>query len=167
METTTTTTAVPPLELTRAPRKTPSLDLRDIPQAPGPEKGVLALMAMDPATYVGQCVTIGMTEDYFYLPAHKLLWRLFQARYNKNEPIDIVSITQALEDMHQLEAVGGSAGLAEIYTFTTTGAYFEHYLNVLKDKFILRSIIDIANQSTTQAFDNPDDVAELDRKSVV
>lgn len=47
METTTTTTAVPPLELTRAPRKTPSLDLRDIPQAPGPEKGVLALMAMD------------------------------------------------------------------------------------------------------------------------
>ena len=142
METTTTTTAVPPLELTRAPRKTPSLDLRDIPQAPGPEKGVLALMAMDPATYVGQCVTIGMTEDYFYLPAHKLLWRLFQARYNKNEPIDIVSITQALEDMHQLEAVGGSAGLAEIYTFTTTGAYFEHYL-------------------TTQAFDNPDDVAEL------
>ena len=161
METTTTTTAVPPLELTRAPRKTPSLDLRDIPQAPGPEKGVLALMAMDPATYVGQCVTIGMTEDYFYLPAHKLLWRLFQARYNKNEPIDIVSITQALEDMHQLEAVGGSAGLAEIYTFTTTGAYFEHYLNVLKDKFILRSIIDIANQSTTQAFDNPDDVAEL------
>lgn len=161
METTTTTTAVPPLELTRAPRKTPSLDLRDIPQAPGPEKGVLALMAMDPATYVGQCVTIGMTEDYFYLPAHKLLWRLFQARYNKNEPIDIVSITQDLEDMHQLEAVGGSAGLAEIYTFTTTGAYFEHYLNVLKDKFILRSIIDIANQSTTQAFDNPDDVAEL------
>lgn len=161
MKTTTTTTAVPPLELTRAPRKTPSLDLRDIPQAPGPEKGVLALMAMDPATYVGQCVTIGMTEDYFYLPAHKLLWRLFQARYNKNEPIDIVSITQALEDMHQLEAVGGSAGLAEIYTFTTTGAYFEHYLNVLKDKFILRSIIDIANQSTTQAFDNPDDVAEL------
>lgn len=161
METTTTTTAVPPLELTRAPRKTPSLDLRDIPQAPGPEKGVLALMTMDPATYVGQCVTIGMTEDYFYLPAHKLLWRLFQARYNKNEPIDIVSITQALEDMHQLEAVGGSAGLAEIYTFTTTGAYFEHYLNVLKDKFILRSIIDIANQSTTQAFDNPDDVAEL------
>ena len=150
METTEPSPPPPRLELTKAPRKAPALDLRDIPQAPGPEKGVLALMAMDPATYVGQCVTIGMTEDYFYLPAHKLLWRLFQTRYNKNEPIDIVSITQALEDMHQLEAVGGSAGLAEIYTFTTTGAYFEHYLNVLKDKFILRSIIDIATRSTTQ-----------------
>lgn len=54
METTETITAASPLELTKAPRKAPALDLRDIPQAPGPEKGVLALMAMDPATYVGR-----------------------------------------------------------------------------------------------------------------
>lgn len=149
------------LELTKVPHNTAVQDIRNIPQALGPEKGVLALMAMDPATYVGQCMTVGVTEDYFYLPAHKLLWRLFQSRYNKNEPIDIVSITQVLEDIHQLEAVGGQVGLTEIYSFTTTGAYFEHYLNVLKDKFILRSIIDIASQSSTRAFDNPDDVAEL------
>ena len=161
MDTTDTNNANSPLEMTKAPRKAMALDVRDIPQAPGPEKGVLALMTMDPATYIGQCITIGITEDYFYLPAHQLLWNLFQTRYNKNQPIDIVSITQTLEDMHQLEAVGGSAGLAEIYTFTTTGAYFEHYLNILKDKFILRSIIKIATQSTTQAFDNPEDVPEL------
>ncbi len=151
----------PTMEMTRAPKKVQSTEVREIPQALGPEKGVLALMSMDPATYIGRAITLGLTEDFFYLPAHKLLWNLFQDRYNKNEPIDIVSITQALEDMHRLEAVGGSAGLAEIYTFTTTGGYFEHYLNVLKDKFILRSVIDIANQSTVQAFDNPDNVAEL------
>ena len=138
-----------------------STEVRDIPQAPGPEKGVLSLLVMDPATYMPQAVTFGVTDDFFHIPAHQLLWRLFLARYNGNLPLDIVSITQALADMHQLEAVGGNAGLVEIYTFTTTGSYFEHYLNVLKDKFILRSIIDIATQSTTQAFDNPDDVAEL------
>ncbi len=149
------------MEMTRAPKKVQPLDVREIPQALGPEKGVLALMSMDPATYIGRAITLGLSEDFFYLPAHKQLWNLFQERYNRNEPIDIVSVTQALEDMHRLEAVGGSAGLAEIYTFTTTGGYFEHYLNVLKDKFILRSVIDIANQSTTQAFDNPDNVAEL------
>lgn len=38
METTETITAASPLELTKAPRKAPALDLRDIPQAPGPEK---------------------------------------------------------------------------------------------------------------------------------
>lgn len=134
---------------------------REIPQAPGPEKGVLALLAMDPTTYMSQAVAFGVTEDFFHIPAHQLLWRLFLARYNANLPLDIISVTQALADGNQLDAVGGNAGLAEIYTFTTTGAYFEHYLRTLRDKSLLRSIIDIANQSTTQAFDNPEDVAAL------
>ena len=134
---------------------------RDIPQAPGPEKGVLALLVMDPATYMPQAVTFGVTEDFFYIPAHQLLWRLFLARYNANLPLDIISITQALADMRQLDAVGGSAGLADIYTFTTTGAYFEHYLRALRDKSLLRSIIDASTKSMTQAFDNPEDVAAL------
>lgn len=139
----------------------PSTDVRDIPQAPGPEKSILALMVMNPTTYIAQAVTFGLTDDYFYIPAHKLLWRLFLSRYNNNQPLDIISITQALDDMQQLDSVGGSAGLADVYTFTTTGAYFEHYLNILKDKFLLRSIIDASTKSITQAFDNPEDVAAL------
>ena len=38
---------------------------REIPQAPGPEKGVLALLAMDPATYMSQAVAFGVTDDFF------------------------------------------------------------------------------------------------------
>ena len=97
------------------------VDVRDIPQAPGPEKGVLALLVMDPATYMPQAVTFGVTDDFFYFPVHQMLWRLFLYRYNANLPLDIISVTQALVDMHQLDAVGGNAGLADIYTFTTTG----------------------------------------------
>ncbi|WP_423232529.1 DnaB-like helicase N-terminal domain-containing protein [Akkermansia sp. JRP_AM1] len=63
---------------------------------------------MDPATYMPQAVTFGVTEDFFYIPAHQLLWRLFLARYNANLPLDIISITQALADMRQLDAVGGA-----------------------------------------------------------
>lgn len=139
----------------------PPTECRDIPQAPGPEKGVLALLAMDPASYMPQAVTFGVTDDFFFFPAHQLLWRLFLARYNANLPLDIISVTQALADMRQLEAVGGNAGLADLYTFTTTGAYFEHYLHTLRDKFILRSIIDTSSRSITQAFSGPEDVAAL------
>lgn len=97
---------------------------REIPQAPGPEKGVLALLAMDPATYMSQAVAFGVTDEFFFLPGHQILWRLFLARYNANLPLDIISMTQALADMRQLDAVGGNAGLADLYTFTTTGAFF-------------------------------------------
>lgn len=154
-------TARKDLKLTKSEPKDISQELRNIPQALGPEKGVLALMAMDPASYIGQAITLGLSEDYFYLPAHKIIWNIFQSRYSKNEPIDIVSVAQVLTDNNQLEAVGGNSGLAEIYTYTTTSAYFGHYINILKDKYILRSIINTANECTNQAFDNPEDVAQL------
>ena len=134
---------------------------REIPQAPGPEKGVLALLAMDPATYMSQAVAFGVTDEFFFLPGHQILWRLFLARYNANLPLDIISMTQALADMRQLDAVGGNAGLADLYTFTTTGAFFEHYLHTLRDKFVLRSVIDTSSRAITDAFSGPEDVEAL------
>lgn len=77
METTTTTTAVPPLELTRAPAKPRPWTSGTFRRLPARKKECWPSWPWTRATYVGQCVTIGMTEDYFYLPAHKLLWRLF------------------------------------------------------------------------------------------
>ena len=139
----------------------PLTEFRNIPQAPGPEKGVLALLAMDPATYMSQAVAFGVTDEFFFLPGHQILWRLFLARYNANLPLDIISVTQALEDGNQLDAVGGSAGLADLYTFTTTGAFFEHYLHTLRDKFVLRSVIDTSSRAITDAFSGPEDVEAL------
>ncbi len=81
---------------------------REIPQAPGPKKGVLALLAMNPATYMSQVIAFGVTDEFFFLPGHQILWQLFLARYNANLPLDIISATQALADMHQLDVVGGA-----------------------------------------------------------
>jgi replicative DNA helicase len=67
---------------------------REIPQAPGPKKGVLALLAMDPTTYMSQAIAFGMTDEFFFLPGHQILWRLFLTRYNANLPLDIISVTQ-------------------------------------------------------------------------
>ncbi len=136
-------------------------EIRSIPQAIGPEKIVLALKVTDPATVIGRSITSGVTEDNFYLPAHKLLWNILQDRYNKNLPVDIVSIRQTLDDRNQLEAVGGDAGLAEIYTYTTTSAYFEHHMEVLKDKYVLRSIIDVSTKSAARAFEEQEEVVTL------
>jgi replicative DNA helicase len=149
------------LEMTAGPVQEPERMVRLIPQALGQEKSVLALMAMDPATYVGKSITMGVTEDFFYLPAHQLLWNLFQDRYSRNEPIDLVSISQVLEDRKQLDSVGGMAGLAEIYSYTTTGAYFDYHLEVLRDKYVLRNIIRISTESADKAYEAEDNVNEL------
>ncbi len=123
-----------------------------MPQAPGVEKSVLSMMSIDPSNIVGQCVADGMTGDYFYVPAHRILWEIFRSRYEKGVMIDVTSVAQELADHHQLESVGGLSGLNDIFSFTTTTALFSLHYATLKEKYILRSIILTANRAAEGAY---------------
>ena len=87
-----------------------------MPQAPNIEKSLLSMMAADPTNIIGLCRENGINEDFFYIPAHRTLWNIFDSRYDDNRPLDITSIDQALSDSGQLETVGGHAGLMDILT---------------------------------------------------
>ncbi len=132
-----------------------------MPQAPGIEKSVLSMMCIDPTNIVGQCITDGMTGDYFYVPAHRILWEIFRARYEKGVFIDPTSVAQELTDRNQLEAVGGYAGLNDIFSFTTTTARFRLHFETLKEKYILRSIILTAKRASEGAFAGEAEVEAL------
>ncbi len=132
-----------------------------MPQAPGVEKSVLSMMCIDPTNIVGLCVSEGMTGEYFYVPAHRILWEIFRSRYEKGVMIDPTSVAQELTDRHQLEAVGGYAGLNDIFSFTTTTALFRLHFETLKEKYILRSIILTANRASEGAYAGETEVEAL------
>ncbi len=123
-----------------------------MPQAPGVEKSLLSMMTIDPTNIVSQCISEGMTAEFFYVPAHRILWEIFRERYDKGLPIDATSVAQELTDKKQLEAVGGHAGLMDIFSFATTTALFNLHFATLKEKYTARSIIMTANRATDAAF---------------
>lgn len=147
------------IELKQAP--VPDAASLVMPQAPRVEKSLLSMMTIDPAYAVGRCITRGMSEDFFYVPAHRILWNLFQERYNNNLPLDITSVAQELSDRNVLEAVGGHAGLMEVYAYTTTTALFDPHFDTLREKYVLRSIIRTAAQSQEKAYHADGEVTEL------
>ncbi len=132
-----------------------------MPQAPGVEKSVLSMMCIDPTNIVGLCISEGMTGEYFYVPAHRILWEIFCSRYEKGVMIDPTSVAQELTDRRQLEAVGGFAGLNDIFSFTTTTALFRLHFETLKEKYILRSIILTANRASEGAYAGETEVESL------
>ncbi len=132
-----------------------------IPSALGPEKSVLSLMLKDPVNYVGKSVETGVNESYFYFSGHKILWGLLLQRFEKGLPTDLTSMNQALEDGGQLDAVGGTAALAELYAYDSLGAYFDHHVELLREKHILRSIITVCNESVTRAYQGDEEVPQL------
>ncbi len=132
-----------------------------MPQAPDTEKSLLSMMCIDPLNIVSQCISEGMNGDYFYVPSHRILWEIFRDRYEKGVPIDITSVAQELTDKNQLIAVGGHAGLMDIFSFTTTTALFRLHFDTLKEKYILRSIILTANRATEAAYKGESEVEAL------
>ncbi len=132
-----------------------------MPQAPNVEKSLLAMMTIDPTNIVSQCVSKGMTGDFFYIPAHRILWEIFRERYDKGIPIDVTSVMQQLADKKQLEAVGGPAGLTDVFSYTTNTGLFNLHFETLKEKFIRRSIILTANQASESAYTSEAEVDAL------
>ncbi|MBR4108387.1 MAG: replicative DNA helicase [Akkermansia sp.] len=132
-----------------------------MPQAPQIEKSLLSMMTIDPATVISQCIAEGMTGEYFYIPAHRILWEIFRSRYDKGVPIDSTSVIQELTDHNQLEAVGGAPGLMDVFSYTTNTGLFRLHFDTLREKFIRRSIILTAHRAAGAAYTSEAEVDTL------
>jgi replicative DNA helicase len=135
--------------------------LRPLPHAVGPEKSLLSSMLQDPQEFMGLAMEEGMTQDHFYLPAHSQLFGFMADLFTAGHPIELVSLVQKLLDKGMLERVGGPAAVTDLYTYAPSSGNFRHHLAHVRDKWILRSMIQHSNETIAQAYDQPDEVAEL------
>jgi replicative DNA helicase len=85
------------------------------------------------------------------------LIELFEA----GQEVELVSLVQRLLDRGLLDRVGGPAAITDLYTYAPSPGHFRHHLQHVKDKYVLRSIIQNSNEAIAQAYDAPDEVAAL------
>ena len=132
-----------------------------MPQAPEVEKSILSMMTVDPDTIISNCIQEGMTEDYFYIPAHRILWELLRDRFDAGLKVDVTSVAQVLTDRNQLEAVGGHPGLMDVYAYTTSLALYRTHFDTLREKYIRRCIVHASTNAANAAFSSDMEVGEL------
>ncbi len=134
---------------------------RALPHALGPEKSLLSSMLQDPQEYIGVAIEEKLTKEHFYLPAHSTLYEFLIGLFEGGQAVELVSLVQRLLDRGLLDRVGGPAALTDLYTYAPSPGHFRHHLQHVKDKFVLRSIIQNSNEAIAQAYDAPDEVAGL------
>ena len=132
-----------------------------MPQAPSVEKSLISMMVVDPTNIISRCISEGMNEDFFYIPAHRILWEIFRSRYESNKPIDITSVAQELEDRHQFESVGGQSGLADIFSYATSTALFQLHFDTIKEKYLRRCMIMASNKMSELAHTSDGEISYL------
>ena len=133
---------------------------RALPHSLEAEQALLGSMLIAPAEVIDECIP-QITEEAFYLPAHTTIYALIVEFWNNQTPADIVTITQALRDRKQLEAVGGAAYVTSLIGATPTAANALYYLEIVKDKYVLRRIITACTTCAMRAYEDNGEVSSL------
>jgi replicative DNA helicase len=142
----------------------PTGSAQDIHRAPPhsveAEQGVLGSMLISPRDTIAECVE-KINEEYFYVPAHQTIYNVLVDLWNTAQAIDLITFTQVLRDRNLLEGVGGAAFVTSLFTFVPTAANVGYYLDIVRDKYILRSIIAASTESVRRAFEEQEEVNDL------
>ena len=136
--------------------------LRSMPLNADAERAALSCMLLDPSEIIPKAIE-KMTNQFFYVPAHRIIYDTLLDLY-KNRPggtLDLVVLTTELSNKEQLEAVGGAQALADLLSDVPTTALFDDYAGFLKEKFILRRVIQDCTECVTGAYDGPESVADF------
>ncbi len=133
------------------------------PHAIEAECALLGAMILD-AQVIGEVLQIIKGPDDFYVQKHGAIYQALVALYDQSQVIDIVQLTQRLRDLGQLEEVGGVEYLLELGESVPTTVSAAHYARIVREKALLRGLIESASRILYDAYHSSDPVAhQLDQ----
>ena len=142
----------------------PTGSAQDIHRAPPhsveAEQGVLGSMLIAPQDVIPECVE-KIKEEYFYIPAHQTVFQVLVQQWSAGQAIDLITFTQTLRDQNVLETIGGASFVTSLFTFVPTAANIDYYLEIVRDKYVLRQIIITCTEGVRRAYEEQGEVGPL------
>jgi len=129
------------------------------PHDTGAEMAVLGAMMLDQEA-AARIFEI-LDDTCFYKDAHKKIFQSAQRLYQRNDPIDLVTVTEALTAAKQLEDIGGASYLSEVVAQVASPANAEHHARIVLRKSLLRKMIHSCTRAIDHCYQEPDDVDTL------
>jgi len=123
------------------------------------EQTVLGALLMDPEAMVK--ISDLLTSEDFYEPTYKTIYSAISELYQSHQPIDIVTVTSKLADDKKIQAIGGSAFLADLSMKVPTSAHIYKYAQIVKTKAVHRRIIRAGEEIKALGFEVDKEVPEL------
>ena len=111
---------------------------------------VLGAVLLDNNAY--SIATESITTESFYKKAHKDIFAAMTSLAKRGEAIDMITLTEELKKLGTYQSVGGAAYLTAVVDNVHTAANVEYYANIVLQKFIMRQLITISNQLSTQCY---------------
>jgi len=129
------------------------------PQALELEEAVLGAMMMEQAA-VNAVIDV-LKPESFYRDAHRRIYQAIVDLFHASEPIDILTVTEALRKLGDLQQVGGAQAVAALTARVASTANIEAHARIIAQKYIQRELIRVSSIITQKAFEETTDVLDL------
>jgi replicative DNA helicase len=102
-----------------------------------------------------------ISDGDFYSEAHKKIFKTIYDLSEKNEPVDLITLSNALRDKNMLDSVGGMSYLASLVDNVPSAANAANYSKIVKEKAILRGLITTATEIIDSCYEANTDVDNI------
>ena len=111
-------------------------------------------------TAAGEALEV-LAADDFYRNAHRTVFEAIQTLFTQGEPVDTVTITDWLARRDRLDEVGGAAALLDLTVAVPTAANAAHYAGIVREKALLRRLIDAGTQVARLGYEATEDATTV------
>lgn len=122
------------------------------PHSTEAEIGVLGSVLLDSARILDLCVEGQISPSSFWNRSHAVIYEAFLRMAGSGQPIDLLTVTEYLRVNGRLDEVGGADALVRLHESTPTAAHAPFYIDVVRQKHLLRTIIGTATDAQAKCY---------------
>ncbi|OGV67854.1 MAG: replicative DNA helicase [Lentisphaerae bacterium RIFOXYC12_FULL_60_16] len=126
------------------------------PHSEDAERGVLGSILLDASRVMDLCIEGQLTAESFYLTPHRVLYEVVYEMSRRGDTIDALTVTERLRNLDRLDRVGGAAAVDQLIDSTPTSAHAEYYIDIVRQKHLLRSILSCVRDVEAECFRSPE-----------
>lgn len=113
------------------------------------EMAVIGAVLIDNSAF--SVITEHLSQEAFYKKAHQQIFQAMESLSQRGEAIDVITLSEELKRLGAFQSMGGPTYLTQIMDSVHTAANAEYYAQEVFDKFLLRRLITISSEISTQA----------------
>ena len=129
------------------------------PQAIDLEEAVLGALMLEKDAL--SSVIDVLKDEAFYETKHQIIFKSIRQLFERNSPVDILTVTAQLRQAGELEMIGGAYYITELTNRVASAANIEFHSRIIIQKFIQRELIRISSEVITFAYEDTSDVLDL------
>lgn len=138
---------------------------KSVPAGKVPPQNLDAEMSLLGAILIDEETLADITEHVkpkdFYDKRHAIIFDAIMRLYEKNKPVDLLTLTDELKRKNEIDEIGGSAYLTELTNYVPTAAHAESYAEIVAQKAVRRRLIKASGEISELGYDENTTTQEL------